>query len=71
MTIKANELKQGNKIYTTRYSTMWNRMVEMPCTIMEVTEINGNFSIMAIAQDGFKKFVVDIFATPETEYKAA
>lgn len=71
MTIKANELKQGTKIITTRYSTLWNRMVEMHCTVMDVTEINGNFSIMAMAQDGFKQFIVDIFATAATEYKVA
>lgn len=71
MTIKANELKQGDKIRTEIYSTLWNRKVTTTATVMEVSEIGGNFCIMAKARDGFKEMVIDVFAAAGSELVAA
>lgn len=71
MTIKANELKQGDKITVEIYSTLWNKMVSAPAVVMDVTEIDGGFHITVKARDGFKEMIVNRFAKAGTEYAAA
>lgn len=71
MTIKANEMKNGDKFISTHYSSMWCCMREMTCTVINVTETNGHYDIWAKAKDGCKEFMVNVFASAETEYKVA
>ena len=59
--VNANELKQGDKIISEQWSSLWKRMERTTCTVIEVTEINGNYSIMAMAQQNARQFVVDVF----------
>lgn len=69
--VKANELKSGDKIISEQYSTLWNRMERTTCTVMEVIEIGGNYSIMAMAKQNTKRFVVDIFVEGNEMVEAA
>lgn len=69
--VKANELKQGDKIISEQYSSLWKRMERTTCTVMEVNEINGNFNIMAMAKQNCKQFVVNIFVNGGAMVEAA
>ena len=69
--VKANELKQGDKIISEQYSRLWNRMERTTCTVMEVTEISGNYSIMAMAKQNARQFVVSIFVNSSELVEAA
>ena len=59
--IKVTELKQGDKICTEVYSSIWRRMEATTATVMSVNENNGNYSITAKAQSGMREIIVDIF----------
>ena len=59
--VKVNELKQGDKIISNHYNTLWNRMERTACTVLAVNEINGNYNITAMAQQYAKQFTVSIF----------
>lgn len=69
--VKANELKQGDKIISEQYSSLWNRMERTACTVMEVSENGGNYSILAMAQQNARKFVVNIFVNGGAMVEAA
>ena len=69
--VKANELQNGDKIISEQYSSLWNRMERTTCTVMEVIEISGNYSISAVAQQNGRKFVVDIFVNGSELVEAA
>ena len=69
--VKANELKQGDKIISNQYSRLWNRMERTACTVMEVSESSGNYIIMAMAQQNLKQFVVNIFVKGNDLVEAA
>jgi co-chaperonin GroES (HSP10) len=69
--VKANELKQGDKIISEQYSSLWKRMERTECTVMEVTENGGDYSVMAMAQQNARKFVVSIFVKGGAMVEAA
>lgn len=69
--VKANELKKGDKIISEQYSRLWKRMERTTCTVMEVNEISGNYSIMAMAQQNARKFVCSIFVKGNDLVEAA
>lgn len=69
--VKANELKQGDKIISEVYSGMAKRMERTICTVMAVNEICGNYNITVKAKQNTWQFMADIFVKGDEMVEAA
>lgn len=72
--IKATELKRGDAFITDMWGNLWKRVSPHTCVVMSVTERpGGNLNIMVKARENGSTmdYVVDVSATPDTEYTLA